>query len=386
MTMTHFLFFAGLRLLWDGVSFLEMTVPPKYRNSLCGLCGNFNGDKSDDIESISGQQFGDSWRVGGLRACSVLPKDMPQSYQPQCTQSWDSRIKSDQFCNALKSSIFQKCNVDPEYYFNACKLDMCECPGEQCHCEVLTAYARECERSGVMVYNWREATNCKNVSSFKYSDRHHLNEVLQKDFPVFENSEKIGQNSTSNFHKLQLSQGTGQFPAAQNSTSHKDRISQPKFPVSTTESPQMSTTKLPDWILGPYLPGCSKHTKKFCQNRRKNRRKNKARKRRKRRRKLRRQRKKQKRLFKMGGVQLRKQNKKFEWSSIFGDGKRPPFETLLNSEEDETNFSTTEKTIKTHFDASKFKEISSSDLNKGRQRTPLPLKEAQEEWKRRKRK
>merc|ERR1712038_1592327 len=66
----------GLKLLWDGVSFLEMTVPPKYRDQLCGLCGNFNGDKTDDFFDRrhqektpyqDGQHFGDSWRVGGLR-------------------------------------------------------------------------------------------------------------------------------------------------------------------------------------------------------------------------------------------------------------------------------------------------------------------------------
>ena len=73
--------------MWDGVSFLEMTVPSKFRDQLCGLCGNFNGDPVDDFVGkrggsyVSGQDFGTSWRVGGLRACSILPKDMPEHYQ-----------------------------------------------------------------------------------------------------------------------------------------------------------------------------------------------------------------------------------------------------------------------------------------------------------------
>ena len=46
---------------------------------------------------------------------------------------------------------------------------MCECPGTQCHCEVLTAYARECERKGVRIPRWREETGCKHVTPFKYS-------------------------------------------------------------------------------------------------------------------------------------------------------------------------------------------------------------------------
>ena len=46
---------------------------------------------------------------------------------------------------------------------------MCECPGSQCHCEVLTAYARECERKGVRIPRWREQTGCKHIVPFKYS-------------------------------------------------------------------------------------------------------------------------------------------------------------------------------------------------------------------------
>ena len=40
---------SGARLLWDGVSFLELSVPARMRGDMCGLCGNFNGDKRDDF-------------------------------------------------------------------------------------------------------------------------------------------------------------------------------------------------------------------------------------------------------------------------------------------------------------------------------------------------
>ncbi len=94
---------------------------------------------------------------------------MPQSYEPQCSQSWESKIRSDRNCNALNSTLFHVCkkHVDSGYYYNACKLDMCECPGDTCHCEVLTAYARECERAGITIPSWREATGCQNVTSFR---------------------------------------------------------------------------------------------------------------------------------------------------------------------------------------------------------------------------
>ena len=45
---------AGIRLLWDGVSFLELTVPPKFRERMCGLCGNYDGDKANDFYGRDG--------------------------------------------------------------------------------------------------------------------------------------------------------------------------------------------------------------------------------------------------------------------------------------------------------------------------------------------
>ena len=45
--------------------------------------------------------------------------------------------------------------------FRSCKLDQCECPAvRQCHCEVLTAYARACHRAGIDILDWREQTGC----------------------------------------------------------------------------------------------------------------------------------------------------------------------------------------------------------------------------------
>ncbi len=375
---------SGLRLLWDGVSFLEMTVPPKYRAGLCGLCGNFNGISQDDFMSKSGlkqftdsQHFGDAWRVGGMRACSVLPKDMPHSYEPQCVQSWDARIKSDRFCNALKSSLFASCasKVDPDYYFKACELDMCECPGEQCHCEVLTAYARECERAGVLVYNWREATGCKNITSYKYSQRH-PNEVLKMIQPQ-QDQPKIETES--------FAETTTQEPAS---------IEAEKTTI-VADLTTSSTTELPEWILGPYLPGCSRETQRFCQNQKRQRssaaKKRKAEKRaRARRRRLRkqqkqlrrRQRKEQRRKLRRQQKKKKKEKKKFDWTKIFGpEGmKRPPFEALLHSTADEST--TTEETFLNpasfSSESTSFwgQQISSSDFESNKKRTPLPLKEA----------
>lgn len=76
----------GVKLLWDGDSFLEVTVPHALKGRLCGLCGNFNGNKTDDFMTRRGgpvnhpSAFGQSWRVGGKKACS-RPEEGTQKYK-----------------------------------------------------------------------------------------------------------------------------------------------------------------------------------------------------------------------------------------------------------------------------------------------------------------
>ena len=66
----------GIKILWDGFSFLEVSAPTLYRNNLCGLCGNFNSIPKDDLVSRKGEimtdpvSFGHSWAVGTKRVCS----------------------------------------------------------------------------------------------------------------------------------------------------------------------------------------------------------------------------------------------------------------------------------------------------------------------------
>jgi hypothetical protein len=90
---------------------------------------------------------------------------------------------------------------------------MCECPGDQCHCEVLTAYARECERAGFMVHNWRDSTGCKNVSSFKYSGlgNHVTHDGLGNDEVHWHNNEVIQANTGQRAAPKFISTNLGEF-------------------------------------------------------------------------------------------------------------------------------------------------------------------------------
>ena len=59
----------GVTVSWDGDSILSVNVPSKYATSMCGLCGNYNGNPFDDFRKNDGRitkdvdEFGNSWQV-----------------------------------------------------------------------------------------------------------------------------------------------------------------------------------------------------------------------------------------------------------------------------------------------------------------------------------
>lgn len=155
----------GVNLLWDGGGLLEVSVSAAFKGKLCGLCGNYNSVAQDDLTTRRGKlltdldiwKFGNSWRVGGKRACG-RPNENPYK-KPQCKPKNGKNP-----CRYLKDSIqFGECDskLNPHNYYEACLQDMCECPGGNCYCEALTAYSHECTRLGVILPDWRRDTRCR---------------------------------------------------------------------------------------------------------------------------------------------------------------------------------------------------------------------------------
>ena len=69
----------GVKVLWDGNSYVEVSVPGTYARGTCGLCGNFNSYPQDDLKLRNGQMastdadFGNSWKVRGFVFLSLSP-------------------------------------------------------------------------------------------------------------------------------------------------------------------------------------------------------------------------------------------------------------------------------------------------------------------------
>lgn len=156
----------GVQLLWDGTNFLQVQAPVKYKNHLCGLCGNYNGVSRDDFRTRRGVnmnetsvwQFANSWRVGGMKQCT-------DKYNENFGRKASCKYrKKGSMCRPLQGldSIFETCTerVNPSNYNDSCHKDMCECESDLCYCDSFTAYAHECQRMGVLLPDWRRETGC----------------------------------------------------------------------------------------------------------------------------------------------------------------------------------------------------------------------------------
>uniref|UniRef100_A0A671Y4Q4 VWFD domain-containing protein n=1 Tax=Sparus aurata TaxID=8175 RepID=A0A671Y4Q4_SPAAU len=140
---------------------LYITPPANHTGMISGLCGNNNNDTTDDFTTTSGiiensaQPFAQSWSVGD---CAV---DIPDT----CINK-DNEIFADEKCSVLNNpdGIFAECHghIPTDYYHRACILRTCNCGSslQQCLCVALSSYAKACASLGVVVGDWRKATNC----------------------------------------------------------------------------------------------------------------------------------------------------------------------------------------------------------------------------------
>lgn len=160
----------GVRIIWDGDNFLEISVPTSYKNQLCGLCGNYNSKQADDFQTRQGEiktdpkDFGAAWQVGNARQCARHePTVLPNT---PCHAQWGANNRAFKECSLLKTPVFARCHdkVSPLRYLKSCMIDMCECPKKRrCYCDALTAYAHECSRFGIDI-DWRNQTKCGGIN------------------------------------------------------------------------------------------------------------------------------------------------------------------------------------------------------------------------------
>ncbi|KAG3256039.1 hypothetical protein H1C71_039090 [Ictidomys tridecemlineatus] len=158
----------GLTVTYNWDALVTVKVPSSYAKALCGLCGNFNGDPSDDLALRGGGQaanaldFGNSWQ-------EEPSPDTCGAGQPGNCPKLDSlvteQVQSKKECGILADSSgpFRECHgkVDPQGAVRDCAYDLCLLPGQpELLCEALAAYAEACQAAGATVQPWRTEEFC----------------------------------------------------------------------------------------------------------------------------------------------------------------------------------------------------------------------------------
>ncbi|XP_063043702.1 zonadhesin, like [Engraulis encrasicolus] len=155
----------GVTVRYDGNHYMDIKVIADYKDKVCGLCGDYNGEAKDDFRNPAGQlvtspvEFGDSWNADPK--CNKKPDEVI----PGCTDDEQDQYESPAYCGIILDSKgpFAECHprLNPNSFFKDCMFDLCELDGlHSALCEAIEAYVNECQDRGVTIGTWRNATFC----------------------------------------------------------------------------------------------------------------------------------------------------------------------------------------------------------------------------------
>ncbi|EGW06332.1 Zonadhesin, partial [Cricetulus griseus] len=120
----------GLRVRWDGDQQLFVTVSSTYSKKLCGFCGNYDGDGSNDNRKPDGIMTEDEDELGN---------------------SWKIEEDKETCLFHMKASSF----------LDNCVMDMCSFQGlQQMLCVHMSAMTATCQDAGYAVGPWRGPQFC----------------------------------------------------------------------------------------------------------------------------------------------------------------------------------------------------------------------------------
>ncbi|MBZ3884699.1 Zonadhesin [Sciurus carolinensis] len=154
----------GLRVKWDGHQQLFVTMTSMYSGQLCGFCGNYDGDSSNDNLKPDGrparddEELGNSWQTD--KECQKIEK-RPST----CDRDLRNTVSGSKFCGQLSSShgVFEECQLHMKIssFFDNCLYDMCNFQGFQLMlCIHLSFMTAACQHAGYPVKPWRRPQFC----------------------------------------------------------------------------------------------------------------------------------------------------------------------------------------------------------------------------------
>ncbi|XP_065775388.1 LOW QUALITY PROTEIN: zonadhesin [Muntiacus reevesi] len=158
----------GLRVRWDGDQQLYVRVPSTYSSKLCGFCGNYDGDSSNDNQKPDGRPAQDEKELGTSWQTSEDEDQACQENQaslPSCNTDLKNTLSGPEYCGrlAVDYGAFQAClpHLKVSSFYDNCMLDMCNFQGlQQILCAHMSALTETCQEAGYAVKPWRGPQFC----------------------------------------------------------------------------------------------------------------------------------------------------------------------------------------------------------------------------------
>uniref|UniRef100_A0A8V0ZWS2 Mucin 6, oligomeric mucus/gel-forming n=1 Tax=Gallus gallus TaxID=9031 RepID=A0A8V0ZWS2_CHICK len=164
----------NMTLIWNKHMNFFIKISRETQETICGLCGNYNGNMKDDFETRSKYvasnelEFVNSWKENPLCGDVYFVVD-PCSKNPY-RKAWAEKT-----CSIINSQVFSACHnkVNRMPYYEACVRDSCGCDigGDcECMCDAIAVYAMACLDKGICI-DWRTPEFCPVYCEYYNSHR-----------------------------------------------------------------------------------------------------------------------------------------------------------------------------------------------------------------------
>lgn len=163
----------GLFVSYDWNWELVIKLPSSYFGTVCGLCGNFNGNNGDELQNPAGEkvssviEWGKSWQTPDQDKDHLCSDKCDSKECPACDDNQAKLYQTEAFCGALTAKangVFQKCHekLDPKAFKDNCVYDMCQNRGDKrMLCQALASYSGQCREAGIIIKGWRKKFGCR---------------------------------------------------------------------------------------------------------------------------------------------------------------------------------------------------------------------------------
>ncbi|PAA86075.1 hypothetical protein BOX15_Mlig022224g1 [Macrostomum lignano] len=175
----------GINVYWDGKSAAGVQINrAKYGGHVRGLCGNCDGDASNDLTDRAGTVYKDRSyaNVQKLALSYLVTEKSEESVEeierckdsdgpPEISNEVEKKYSEKEWCGIISkdSGPFSKClssgKISYEFYFRSCVIDLSLLEEQQTllkqtYCEIIQAVNEDCAEVGFEGIDWRTHTDC----------------------------------------------------------------------------------------------------------------------------------------------------------------------------------------------------------------------------------